>query len=134
MNQGTWLAGCIVRVVALSVGLVLATGPASGDDREPLPVDQLKAFGEIFDLIKEQYIRPVDDRELLEDAIRGMVSGLDPHSAYLTAGEHRELQEGTSGEFGGLGIEITAEDGLIRIITPLDDSPAYDAGLLPETS
>ena len=131
MNQGTWLAGCIVRAVALSVGLGLAAGTASGDDREPLPVDQLKAFGEIFDLVKEQYIHPVDDRELLEDAIRGMVSGLDPHSAYLTAEEHRELQEGTSGEFGGLGIEITAEDGLIRIITPLDDSPAYDAGLLP---
>ena len=131
MNQGTRLAGCIVRAVALSVGLGLATGTASGDDREPLPVDQLRAFGEIFDLVKEQYIRPVDDRELLEDAIRGMVSGLDPHSAYLTTEEHRELQEGTSGEFGGLGIEITAEDGLIRIITPLDDSPAYDAGLLP---
>ena len=135
MNQGTWLAGCIVRAVALSVGLGLATGTASGDDREPLPVDQLpidqiRAFGEIFDLVKEQYIHPVDDRELLEDAIRGMVSGLDPHSAYLTAEEHQELQKGTSGEFGGLGIEITAEDGLIRIITPLDDSPAHDAGLL----
>ena len=136
MNQGTRLAGCIVRAVALSVGLGLAAGTASGDDREPLPVDrlpidQIRAFGEIFDLVKEQYIHPVDDRELLEDAIRGMVSGLDPHSAYLTAEEHRELQEGTSGEFGGLGIEITAEDGLIRIITPLDDSPALDAGLLP---
>ena len=131
MNHGTWLAGCIVRAVALSVGLGLAAGTASGDDREPLPVDQIKAFGEIFDLVKEQYIHAVDDRELLEDAIRGMVSGLDPHSAYLTADEHQELQEGTSGEFGGLGIEITAEDGLIRIITPLDDSPAHDAGLLP---
>ena len=131
MNQGTWLAGCIVRAVALSVGLGLAAGTASGDDREPLPIDQIRAFGEIFDLVKEQYIHPVDDRELLEDAIRGMVSGLDPHSAYLTADEHQELQEGTSGEFGGLGIEITAEDGLIRIITPLDDSPAHDAGLLP---
>ena len=141
MNQGTRLAGRIVRAVALSVGVGLAAGTASGDDREPLPVnqlpidqlpiDQLRAFGEVFDLVKEQYIRPVDDRELLEDAIRGMVNSLDPHSAYLTAEEHRELQEGTSGEFGGLGIEITAEDGLIRIITPLDDSPAYDAGLLP---
>ena len=74
----------------------------------------------------------MSDRELLEDAIRGDgVGGLDPHSAYLNAEEHRELQEGTAGEFGGLGIEITAEDGLIRIITPLDDSPASEAGLLP---
>ena len=139
MNQGTWLAGCIVRAVALSVGLGLAAGSASGDDREPLPVDQLpidqlRAFGEIFDLVKEQYIHAVDDRELLEDAIRGMVSGLDPHSAYLTAEEHRELQEGTSGEFGGLGIEITAEDGLIRIITPSTTARRTTRGSCPETS
>ena len=60
-----------------------------------------------------------------------MVDGLDPHSAYLTVEDHEEMKESTSGEFGGLGIEITAEDGLIRIITPLDDSPAYEAGLLP---
>ena len=131
MNRPTGTVAPIVRAVVLSAGLMLSAGSASGDESNPLPVDQLKAFGEIFDLVKEQYIRPVDDRELLEDAIRGMVGGLDPHSAYLTAEEHQELQEGTSGEFGGLGIEITAEDGLIRIITPLDDSPAFEAGLLP---
>ena len=131
MNRPTGTVDPIVRAVVLSAGLMLSAGPASGDESNPLPVDQLKAFGEIFDLVKEQYIRSVDDRELLQDAIRGMVGGLDPHSAYLTADEHQELQEGTSGEFGGLGIEITAEDGLIRIITPLDDSPAFDAGLLP---
>ena len=131
MNRPTGTVDPIVRAVVLSAGLMLSAGSASGDESNPLPVDQLKAFGEIFDLVKEQYIRPVDDRELLQDAIRGMVGGLDPHSAYLTADEHRELQEGTSGEFGGLGIEITAEDGLIRIITPLDDSPAFEAGLLP---
>ena len=131
MNRPTGAADPIVRAVVLSAGLLLAPGPVSGDESKTLPVDQLKAFGEIFDLVKEQYIRPVNDRELLEDAIRGMVGGLDPHSAFLTAEEHRDLQEGTSGEFGGLGIEITAEDGLIRIITPLDDSPAHEAGLLP---
>ena len=131
MNRPTGTVDPIVRAVVLSAGLMLSAGSASGDESTPLPLDQLKAFGEIFDLVKEQYIRPVDDRELLEDAIRGMVGGLDPHSTYLTAAEHQELQEGTSGEFGGLGIEITAEDGLIRIITPLDDSPAFEAGLLP---
>ena len=124
-------AGLVGRAAALAAGLALAAGAASGDEPKALPIEQLKAFGEIFDLVKEQYIRPVDDRELLEDAIRGMVNGLDPHSTYLTAEEHRELQEGNSGEFGGLGIEITAEDGLILIITPLDDSPAFEAGLLP---
>ena len=131
MNAGTGAAGLFVRVAALAAGLSLAAGTATGDETQALPVDQLRAFGEIFDLVKEQYIQPVSDRELLEDAIRGMVGGLDPHSAYLNAEEHRELQEGTAGEFGGLGIEITAEDGLIRIITPLDDSPASEAGLLP---
>lgn len=137
MNTRTGLVGRIVCAAALAAGLglsakpALPAEPAAGGEAKALPVDQLKAFGEVFDLVKEQYIQPVDDRELLEDAIRGMVSGLDPHSAYLTAEEHRALQEGASGEFGGLGIEITAEDGLIRIITPLDDSPAAEAGLLP---
>ena len=131
MNRRTGAGALVVRAVALSAGLVLSSGPASGDESKTLPVGQLKAFGEAFDLVKEQYVHEVDDRELLEDAIRGMVGGLDPHSAYLTAEEHRELEEGASGEFGGLGIEIMAEDGLIRIITPLDDSPADEAGLLP---
>lgn len=137
MNTRTGPVERIVRAAAPSAGLVLSAGlalsaaPAAGDESTALPVDQLRAFGEVFDLVKEQYIRPVDDRELLEDAIRGMVDGLDPHSSYLTVHEHRELKEGASGEFGGLGIEITAEDGLIRIITPLDSSPADEAGLLP---
>ena len=131
MKRRTGAIGLTVRALAVAVGLALAAASASGDESRTLPVAQLEAFGEIFDLVKEQYVRPVDDRKLLVDAIRGMVSGLDPHSDYLTAEDHEELQEGASGEFGGLGIEITAEDGIIRIITPLDDSPAYDAGLLP---
>jgi len=131
MKRRTGAAALVVRAVALSAGLAFSSGPASSDESKTLPVGQLKAFGEVFDLVKEQYVHAVDDRKLLVDAIRGMVDGLDPHSAYLTAKEHRELQEGASGEFGGLGIEITAEDGLIRIITPLDDSPADEAGLLP---
>ena len=121
----------IVRAGALLAGLALAVPPASGEEGGRLPVEQLEAFGEIFDLVKKHYIQPVDDRELLVHAIRGMVDGLDPHSSYLTVEDHQEMKESASGEFGGLGIEITAEDGLIRIITPLDDSPAYEAGLLP---
>ena len=127
-----WLGaiGLIVRAGALAAVLAVNASPASGDEPSALPVDQIEAFAEIFDLVKDRYIQPVDDRQLLVDAIRGMVSGLDPHSAYLTPEDHEELQESSSGEFGGLGIEITAEDGLIRIITPLDDSPAHEAGLL----
>ena len=121
----------LVRAGALTAALALVAPAASGDDGRSLPVDQLESFGEIFDLVKLHYVRPVDDRDLLLDAIRGMVDGLDPHSAYLTPDDHEEMKESTSGEFGGLGIEITAEDGLIRIITPLDDSPADEAGLLP---
>ena len=131
MKRRTGAIGLTARALAVAVGLALVAASASGDESRTLPIAQLEAFGEIFDLVKEQYVRPVDDRKLLVDAIRGMVSGLDPHSDYLTAEDHEELQEGTSGEFGGLGIEITAEDGIIRIITPLDGSPAYDAGLLP---
>ena len=131
MKRRTGAIGLTVRALAVAVGLALAAALASGDESRTLPIAQLEAFGEIFDLVKERYVRPVDDRQLLVDAIRGMVSGLDPHSDYLTAEDREELQEGASGEFGGLGIEITAEDGIIRIITPLDDSPAYEAGLLP---
>ena len=131
MKRRTGAIGLTVRALAVAVGIALAAASASGDESRTLPIAQLEAFGEIFDLVKEQYVRPVDDRKLLVDAIRGMVSGLDPHSDYLTVEDREELQEGTSGEFGGLGIEITAEDGIIRIITPLDDSPAYEAGLLP---
>ena len=132
MTRRTGAARPALRAIALTAGLAAAGGgPAAGEEAKTLPVAELEAFGAVFDLVKERYIQPVDDRELLVDAIRGMVSGLDPHSAYLTSGEYSDLQEGTSGEFGGLGIEITTEDGLIRIITPLDDSPAHDAGLMP---
>ena len=132
MTRRNGAARPAVLAIALAAGLAMAGGgPAFGQAAKTLPVAELEAFGAVFDLVKERYIQPVDDRELLVDAIRGMVSGLDPHSAYLTSEEYSELQEGTSGEFGGLGIEITTEDGLIRIITPLDDSPAHDAGLIP---
>ena len=132
MTRRNGAARPAVLAIALAAGIAMAGGgPALGQAAKTLPVAELEAFGAVFDLVKERYIQPVDDRELLVDAIRGMVSGLDPHSAYLTSEEYSELQEGTSGEFGGLGIEITTEDGLIRIITPLDDSPAHDAGLIP---
>lgn len=131
MTRRTGTVGFAVRVIVLSAGLAVWTGPASGEETETLPVAELEAFGAVFDLVKDRYVHPVGDRELLVNAIRGMVSGLDPHSAYLTSEDYAELQEGTSGEFGGLGIEITTEDGFIRIVTPLDDSPAHDAGLEP---
>ena len=94
-----------------------------------LPLDELRAFAEVFTRIKSDYVEAVDDRTLLNSAIRGMLSGLDPHSSYLDNEAFKELQVGTQGEFGGLGIEVGMEDGFVKVIAPIDDSPAQRAGL-----
>jgi carboxyl-terminal processing protease len=98
-------------------------------DTEALPYEDLRTFTEIFGRIKRDYVEPVSDKKLLEDAVRGMLSGLDPHSAYLVAEEYQELKEGTTGQFGGLGIEVTMENGFIKVVSPIDDTPAQKAGL-----
>ncbi|MCX7106043.1 MAG: S41 family peptidase [Methylococcales bacterium] len=98
-------------------------------DTETLPYEDLRTFTEIFGRIKRDYVEPVTDKKLLEDAIRGMLSGLDPHSAYLVAEEYQELKEGTTGQFGGLGIEVTMENGFIKVVSPIDDTPAQKAGI-----
>lgn len=94
-----------------------------------LPLDQLKQFSEIYSRIKQDYVEEVDDKKLITDAISGMLSGLDPHSAYLDEEAFTELRVGTSGEFGGLGIEVDMENGFIKIVAPIDDTPAQKAGL-----
>ncbi len=94
-----------------------------------LPVDEIRTFAEVFTKIKKDYVEEVADRELLESAIRGMLQGLDPHSTYLDEEAYLNLQEGTTGEFGGLGIEVGMEDGFIKVISPIDDTPAQQAGL-----
>ncbi|MDD1626861.1 MAG: S41 family peptidase [Methylococcaceae bacterium] len=98
-------------------------------DSEALPYEDLRTFTEIFGRIKRDYVEPVSDKKLLEDAVRGMLSGLDPHSAYLVAEEYQELKEGTTGQFGGLGIEVTMENGFIKVVSPIDDTPAQKAGI-----
>ncbi|MBK1722095.1 peptidase S41 [Thiocystis violacea] len=105
-----------------------AKAPAEAPS-EPLPLDELRTFADVFGRIKEDYVEPVDDKALIESAIRGMLAGLDPHSSYLDGEEYRDLQVGTSGEFGGLGIEVGLEDGFVKIIAPIDDTPAQRAGL-----
>lgn len=97
--------------------------------QQPLPLDELRTFTEIFERIKAVYVEPVEDSELLENAIRGMLTGLDPHSNYLNEEEFGDLRVNTSGEFGGLGIEVSMEDGLIKVVTPIDDTPAQQAGV-----
>ena len=95
----------------------------------PLPVEELRAFTEVFGRIKSDYVEPVTDKKLITDAIAGMLNGLDPHSAYLDADAFKELQVGTHGEFGGLGIEVGMEDGVVKVISPIEDTPAYKAGI-----
>lgn len=102
-----------------------------GDPEEQLPLDDLRQFTEVFERIKRGYVEEISDRELLEKAIEGMLSGLDPHSAYMQPDALSDLEESTTGEFGGLGIEVGMEDGYVRVIAPIDDTPAHEAGLQP---
>jgi len=102
---------------------------ADKDVTGPLPLNELRTFAEVFGRIKQDYVEPVEDKKLINDAIKGMLSGLDPHSDYLDPDAFKELREGTQGEFGGLGLEIGAEDGLVKVISPIEDTPAQRAGV-----
>ncbi len=95
----------------------------------PLPIDELRSFTEVYGRVKNDYVETVDDKELIEKAINGMLSGLDPHSAYLNEEAFKEMQVGTQGEFGGLGIEVSMEDGYVKVVAPIEDTPAWNAGL-----
>lgn len=102
---------------------------ADKDAKTQLPLDDLRAFAEVFGKIKSDYVEPVDDKKLISEAINGMLTGLDPHSAYLDVDGFKDLQAGTQGEFGGLGIEVGMEDGFVKVVSPIEDTPAYKAGL-----
>lgn len=108
---------------------VQAANAAEAEASKGLPLKELRVFAEVFGRIKSDYVEQVADRELLTSAIRGMLSGLDPHSAYLEPEQYKDLQVGTSGEFGGLGIEVGMEDGFVKVIAPIDDTPAQRAGI-----
>jgi carboxyl-terminal processing protease len=95
----------------------------------PLPVAELQQLAAVFDRIKAEYVEPVDEKKLISDAISGMVSGLDPHSQYLDQKSFREFRENTGGRFVGIGIEMTMEDGLVKVVSPIEGSPAFRAGL-----
>ena len=126
-----------LSAVALSLALLGAAPPLlaaeaaepTATDRATLPLDELRTFAEVLERIKTAYVEPVDDKTLLENAIKGMLSNLDPHSAYLEPEDFQELQESTSGEFGGLGVEVGQEDGMLKVVSPIDDTPAARAGI-----
>ena len=113
----------------LITGLCARAETVNDTETGELPVDEIRAFAEVFAKIKKDYVENVEDSVLLEYAIRGMLEGLDPHSSYLDEEAYLNLQEGTSGQFGGLGIEVGMEDGFIKVISPIDDTPAQKAGL-----
>lgn len=102
---------------------------ATNKTTEDLPLKELRTFAEVLSRVKQEFVEPVTDKELIHHAIRGMIDGLDPHSSFLTADEYKDLQVGTSGEFGGLGIEVGMENGFIKVISPIDDTPAQKAGI-----
>lgn len=113
-----------------TIGPALPAEPPARPARElPLPIDEVRIFAQVLNQIRSAYVEEIDDRTLLENAIKGMLAGIDPHSAYLAADDYDSLQESTTGEFGGLGVEIGIENGFIKIIAPMDDSPAARAGI-----
>ena len=125
--------------VVFALGIVLGMGMtlyssvfAKNENRQAvtaLPLEDLRAFTEVFGKVKTDYVETVEDRTLLENAIKGMLSGLDPHSAYLNKEEFKEMRIGTDGKFGGLGIEVTMENGFVKVVAPIDDTPAQRAGI-----
>lgn len=116
------------------LGLVLVNAQgviAQQASSDEVPLDELRRFTEVYDRIQSDYVESVDDETLVRNAIRGMLERLDPHSAYLDASEYEQLQEGTRGEFGGLGMEVGTRDGFVEVIAPIDGTPAEAAGIQP---
>ena len=102
---------------------------AQKDAVAPLPIEELRTFADVFNAIKTGYVEPVEDKKLITQAVSGMLTGLDPHSQYLDADAFKDLQVNTHGEFGGLGIEVGMEDGFVKVVSPIEDTPAYRAGI-----
>ena len=119
-------------VFGLIAGIFISLNYSANAQKEaagPLPVEELRTFAEVFNAIKMGYVEPVEDKKLITQAISGMLTGLDPHSAYLDADAFKDLQVCTQGEFGGLGIEVGMEDGFVKVVSPIEDTPAYRAGV-----
>ncbi len=130
LDKPTHFQFSIKSLVLLLISVMFI--PAWAEDNPPpeqLPLKDLRLFSEVFHQIRSSYVEEVDDRTLLEYAIKGMLSGLDPHSSYLDKKLYRELKVHTTGEFGGLGLEVGMEDGFVKVISPIDDTPAQKAGI-----
>ncbi|MGB2486675.1 MAG: S41 family peptidase [Candidatus Puniceispirillaceae bacterium] len=127
-------------VTSLAIVTVIAGIAIFGDIRTPTArandsdetYRQLTLFGDVFQRVRANYVESTTDKELIEAAINGMLTSLDPHSTYLPDDNFKKVQQQTTGKFGGLGIEVTMEDGFLKVVSPIDDTPAFDAGLQPE--
>ena len=119
------LGGAIVGIL-ISINLPVFADKTKSTN---LPIEELRTFAEVFGKIKSDYVEEIGDKKLINEALNGMLSGLDPHSSFLDIDQTKDLQQGTTGEFGGLGIEVGMEDGFVLVISPIEDTPAYKAGL-----
>ena len=123
-----------LAVAGLCAGIVLTTGlqaiAADGDKSTKLPLEDIELFADVYGSIKNFYVDEIPDSELMENAIKGMVEGLDPHSSFLGYKEFKDMQESTTGEFGGLGLEVTKDPTGVRVVSPIDDTPAARAGVM----
>jgi len=132
LSSRLWLNIVLVITISITAAFVLsAQSPAQSDEREET-YRQLTLFGDVFQRVRAEYVEEISDKELVEAAISGMLTSLDPHSAYLPDDNFKKMQVQTSGKFGGLGIEVTMEDGFLKVVSPIDDTPAAKAGIQPE--
>jgi len=129
MKKALWLTTGAVLGGAIMLGTSVMAERETEGRSMALPLQELRAFVEVFDRISSSYVEPIEDQKLLENAISGMLSNLDPHSAYLPPENFEKVEEHTKGEFGGLGMEVGLEDGFVKVIAPIDDTPAQKAGI-----
>ncbi|HQR04220.1 MAG: S41 family peptidase [Proteobacteria bacterium] len=118
-------------IAGILISLQISAIAGKDEAKTALPVEELRSFADVFNAIKQGYVEPVDDKKLITYAISGMLSNLDPHSTYLDADAFKDLQVTTQGEFGGLGIEVGMEDGYVKVVAPIEDTPAWRAGVKP---
>ncbi len=131
MGQKLKIAGWVAAGAMAGALTTVSLQTVARSSMAPLPLEELQQLAAVFGMIKTDYVEPVDEKKLISDAISGMVAGLDPHSQYFDKKSFKEFREGTSGRFVGVGIEITQEDGLVKIVSPIEGSPAFRAGLKP---
>ncbi len=126
-RRGTLLGIGVGLVLGVSISFAVTVYAAK--DQDKIPLEQIQTFSQVFEIVKSNYVDPTSDKKLMDGAINGMVSALDPHSAYLTPKEFKEMQVLTNGKFGGLGIEVTGDHGVLKVVAPIDGTPAAKAGI-----